>query len=482
MLQMQNAYTGEMRWEGGGRDGGLSAFSKDENRLIYAIEGKGGFLHLDSWTGKEQGPLIKGNARVGAWSPGADRVYAAWHYVERMMLRATGTSDGSNRFEYPLFHYLPRNSILSRGSRLFLATSSSPESRVIDVLDSFTGTVIDTSHLLGKFDNFALHTDESHLLCFTDKRVAFLQWDFPESSIKGVPEFQGLWFLDGSKLAASVPKTNKLFLKIYDLTKPKVDPGGAFSTLVRPNSVFFNRDRSLVLYKDGAKPEECVVARIEAKGMSEISRWKCASSPRLSPSGNRAWSRDGVYETATGKQLLNQERKDSTETVSARWLDESRVLELQALKRKDEDAPDEFHGNAYVIWEAETGKMLFRLQAPRALTFESSPDGRWIAEGGIDGRLRIRSAKTLEVSKEYKVHDTQVTEVSWHPSKPVILTAARGEHFVKAWDHRDGSLVQSFRCWKFPLNLGVSPHGDLIGITHNGSPLFLPLDLSRLRD
>ncbi len=482
MLQMQNAYTGEMIWEGGGKDAGFSAFSKDENRLVYAIEGKGGFQHLDSWTGKEQGPLIKGSARVGAWSPGADRVYAAWHYAERMMLRATHTTDGSNRFEHPLSHSLPRNAILSKGNRLILATTPSPDSRIVEVLDSNTGAVIDTTHLLGNYGIFAVHSDESHLLCLNEKRAAFLQWDFPESSIKGFPEFQGLWFLDGAKLAACTPKNNKWFLKIYDLTKPRVDPGGAFSIWVSPNSVFFNRDRTLVLFRDGAKSAECVVAKIEPKGMTEISRWKCPSKPQLSPSGNRAWARDAVYETATGKQFLSHEREDSRETISARWLDESRVLELQALRRKDEEAPDELYGNGYVMWEAETGKTLLRLQEPRALTFESSPDGRWIAEGGIDGRLRIRSAQTLAVYKEYKVHDMQVTEVLWHPTKPVILTAARGEHFVKAWDHRDGSLVQSFRCWKFPLTLGLNGEGGLLGITHNGNPLILPLDLSRVRD
>jgi len=75
MLQVLNTHTGEMLWEGGGREPGSAKFSKDENRLIFASETKG-FQPLDSWTGKEQGPVVKAAGRVHQWSADAARVYA----------------------------------------------------------------------------------------------------------------------------------------------------------------------------------------------------------------------------------------------------------------------------------------------------------------------------------------------------------------------------------------------------------------------
>ncbi len=480
MLQVLNAHTGEIIWEGGPRENCSSKFSKDENRLVYAIDGKG-YQSLESWTGKEQGPLIHGPGRVGIWSADANWVYAAWHYGERNMLRGISTINGNYAFEHPLVHNLPRNGLVGRGNRLFLAANSSPNSRVVDLLLA-DGSVKDTAYLLGNYENFGAHFDEVHLLCLSDKQAAFLRWNFAESTVNGLPALNVQWrFLGDTKLASWTTYNNKRIFKVFDTAQPKNDLGAAFSVGV-VGSVFFNKDRDLFVYKDGAHPEECVVARLEPKGIREVSRWKSALTPQLSPSGKKAWSRKAVHETADGKLLHQYNRNDSLETISARWLDEGRMLEIQALRAKDEDAPEELLGNTYVMSEVDTGKILLKLHEPRALVFEVSPDGLWIAEGGIDGRLRIRSARTLEVHKDYKVHDSAVPKVAWHPSKPVVFTCSTREHLVRAWDIRDGSMVQNFRCTQFPADLDVSAQGKMLGVAHWGRPLLLPLDLSHLRD
>ncbi len=483
MLQVQNAHTGEMLWEGGPKEPGSSKFSKDENRLLYAVEGKG-FYCFDSWTGKEQGPLVKSLGRVRFWSAGADKVYSAAHYSERTLLQSFNTSDGSLAFEYPFVHFLPSNAVVGGGNRLFMAAQSSPESFVVDVLAAHYGAVTDTSYLMGKFENFAAHSDEVHLLCLGEKQAAFLKFDFLESSIKELPQANGFRFLQETKLAAWTTVNNRTTFKILDLARPKADLGAAFSASI-VGVVFFNRNRDLVCYRDGTPPHECIVARIEPKAIRQVSRWRCDSTPQLSPSGGKAWSREAVYDTADGRLLHKYERKDSMRINAARWLDEARVLELQALRARNEEAPDELLGNTYFMWEADTGKLLLKLQEPRAVTFEVSPDGLWIAEGGVDGRLRIRSAQTLEVHKDYKVHDSRVSLVSWHPSKPVVFTCSSGEHPVRAWDIRDGSMVQNYRCWRFSTNIELSMQGNLLGIGQTGNiPTILatPLDLSHVRD
>jgi serine/threonine protein kinase/WD40 repeat protein len=492
MLQVMNAHTGEQLWEGGGREAGSAKFSKDENRLVFAND-RNGFQRLDSWTGKEQGPIVKAPGRVHQWSADAERIYAGWFFAEKSTLRALNTADGSSVFEHPLNHPLHGNGIVLRDWRLFLVYNPSPSGRVIDLMDAGSGGVKGSAYLLGNFEKFAGHSDGLHFLCLTDKKAVFLRWNYPASAIIGLPELHGkFWFLEDSKLVACAAQANngKKVFKVFDLAKPKADPGAAFSVwvnstfggLANGTSISFNREQSLVSFKDGAKGDECVVARIEPKGIREVSRWKSASTPQLSPSGLKAWSGDALHETATGKLLRKYDRKDSRETVAARWLDENRVLELQAMRKNEEDAPDDLHGNTYVLWEADTGKILSKFQEPRALTFELSPDRRWIAEGDTDGRLRIRSTQTLEVHKNYKVHDMALSNVSWHPAKPVIFTCSHRETIVKAWDTRDGSMVQSFRCWKFPGNISVNPKGNLLGIVSWGGPLFVPVDLSHVRD
>jgi hypothetical protein len=343
------------------------------------------------------------------------------------------------------------------------------------------GTPKDTAYLTGKFDNFVAHSDQVHLLCLAEKQAAFLKWDFAESLVNRLPDFRAyLWFLGDSHLVGRTQNI-KTFFKVFDLEKPDPEPAGPLSVWIT-GPMFFNRERNLVLYKDGAHPAENVVARVDPDGFHEVSRWKCAATLQLSPSGKKAWSVEALYQTPEGKVLYKEERKDSRETMFARWLDEDRVLEIKALRTGVKDAADEFQGNTYVMTEADTGRILTRIQEPRALTFEVSPDGLCLAEGGVDGRLRIRSAQTLEVSKDYKVHEFPVSKVAWHPSKPVVFTCSGRDHIVRAWDIRDGSLVQSFRCYMFPTDLDVNKRGDRLAVGHWAKPLILPLDLSHVRN
>jgi WD40 repeat protein len=99
----------------------------------------------------------------------------------------------------------------------------------------------------------------------------------------------------------------------------------------------------------------------------------------------------------------------------------------------------------------------------------------------VDGRLRIRSAQTLEVHKDYKVHDSWVRRAVWHPTKPVIVTCSF-DFYVRAWDVRSGEMIQSYRCWDFPRNIDVSMDGKKLCIGIMGVSQILSLDLGNVRD
>jgi serine/threonine protein kinase/WD40 repeat protein len=479
-LEMRNAHSGEVVWAGGPKESVSAKFSPDEKRLVCVVDGKG-FQDLDPWTGALLGALKKGPGRSGVWSPQADRLYAIWNYADRAWLRAYGTDDGAGAFERTIQSATNfRVASAGSGKRLVLSTSRSASSRVVELLDSSIGTERHTQYLLGNFDKLFLHGDENHLLCLGEKKGAFLRWDLATSLVPWLPRLDGpFWLLDGGAKVLGVTSIGVNTLRILDLTKSQIEDKPAFSAKARNRSLSFNRERNLFSYQDEARSGECVIARVEATKVAEVARWKCASPPLLSPSGTRVWTRDGLFEAATGKMLQKYTRKNLGGTVWVQWLDEERVLELLWVKKDDEIG--ELYETAYELWEAATGEILLQLPEPRARTFGVSPDGLWIAEGGSDGLLRIRSAQTLETRKEYKVHDSSVLRAVWHPTKPVVLTCSR-DFWVKAWDARDGSLVRGYRCLDYPTNIDVSMKGDRLGVGSYNKSLILTLELSHLRD
>jgi hypothetical protein len=483
-LQMRNAYTGEILWEGGEKETVSTLITRDETQLYCVLDGKG-FQELDPWSGSAKSPLNRSEARAGVWNTRADAIYFTRNMWFGLVLRGFNPRDGSKLFENTLTGSTSaRIATSASGRNFFLMTWPSANARVVDYLNPNAGYYIHSAYLLGNYSQIAAHSDDIHLLCFGDKRAAFQRWDLTTSSVKDLPKFRGsFWFLDGdSKAAACVAtKNDKTVFKVFDLTKPKGEAGAGFSVPMR-GWVSSNKARDLFAFKDEARPDECVIARIEAKGIRQVSRWKLASfSPLLSPSGERVWTNDGLYETATGNLLKKYERRSSGWSIWARWVDEKTVLELVSMKRKTEENPDELDENAYVLSEVDTGRILLQLSEPRARIFGVSPDGQWIAEGRDDGRLCIRSARTLEVHRDFKTHDNTILRVAWHPTKPVVVTSSK-DYSVRAWDVRDGTLLQSYRGSDILGEVEVSSRGDSIGISYLRSTDIVPLDLSRLRE
>lgn len=479
-LQVRNAYNGELVWAGGPKERVSSKFSPDEKRLVCVIENRG-FQDLEPWTGEPQGPIKSGPGRGGVWSPGADNLYAGWNYAEKSFIRGFNPADGSVKFEFTSF-FGSAPSVACAGRRLFLTMKRSWEGRVVEVLDANSGTRLHHAYLIGDYEKYLTHADENHFLCLSDKKAAFLQWNFAISTVAGLPRFDWpFFFMDGAfRVAARTTKDNKVFLKLFDITKPKGEATPGFSVQVR-GGISVNKARDLLAYTEESRAAESVIARVDSQGVRQVYRWKSPSTPQLSPSGDRAWTREGLYETASGQMLQKYDRKDLGGTVATGWVDEKQMLEIAWIKRKDEDDASEFNEAVYLLWEVETGRVLLKLPEPRARTFGVSPDGLRIAEGGEDGRLRIRSAKTLEIQKEYKVHDSAVLRAEWHPTKPVIITCSN-DYWVKVWDSRDGSLLQSFRCENYPTNIAINGRGDLLGVGNFVSSQIFALDLSKMRE
>ncbi|MFM8984070.1 MAG: WD40 repeat domain-containing protein, partial [Spartobacteria bacterium] len=95
------------------------------------------------------------------------------------------------------------------------------------------------------------------------------------------------------------------------------------------------------------------------------------------------------------------------------------------------------------LWNAITGELEVKVPALLITSLEASPDGKWVAEGGADKRVRIRSGKTLAVEKEFRAQDGPVSAVAWHPKLPILATASGGS--VRLWSTKDWRMLEEFQ-------------------------------------
>ena len=62
---------------------------------------------------------------------------------------------------------------------------------------------------------------------------------------------------------------------------------------------------------------------------------------------------------------------------------------------------------------------------------------------GIGGRPE---PMTLAVEREFRVHDSEVRNLDWHPTLPVLATLGRNE--VRLWDVKSGRMLEEIRLKK----------------------------------
>ena len=148
---------------------------------------------------------------------------------------------------------------------------------------------------------------------------------------------------------------------------------------------------------------------------------------------------------------------------SAAWLGEEHLVAPVLKEGGDADSAQE---RLLAIWSALTGELLAQMPANQIRSLAASPDGRWIAEGGVDKRLRIRNGRTLEVEHEIRVHEREVTGVVWHPQLPLLVT--RDEGRVRIWDTQTWRRVEEFQVEIGDAALHITGSGTQLSVTDDG--------------
>jgi hypothetical protein len=206
----------------------------------------------------------------------------------------------------------------------------------------------------------------------------------------------------------------------------------------------------------------------------------------MSPDGQKLWVGNMVWRKEFSDTLKVDREGLAYRRVGgmlACWAGNKAVAEIAMLKDQEDAEGVEVSGKTIlVLWDVATGKQSKIVEAPMALTIEGSPDGKWIAEGGIDKRIRIRDAQTLSVVREIRAHDAPVAGLKWHHSKPALVSAG-SDQWIRIWNPETGQLLEEFRRVDLsPEGLDISGDGRQLGVGNgaaNATEIFLPESFAR---
>ncbi len=186
----------------------------------------------------------------------------------------------------------------------------------------------------------------------------------------------------------------------------------------------------------------------------------------IHPEADRLWVEDKILEFSSGRELVTLETGSETflglrpaRHRCGDWVG-SRHLVVSLLMRPEAEGAEE---RCLALWNTETGVMETKTDAPSVNTLGVSPDRRWIAEGGIDKRIRIRSGTDLKVRQEFRAHDTGVTCVVWHPHRPLLVSYAKGS--LRIWNSDTWKMVEEIRMGGAEAVLEIPEDGRRLCVT-----------------
>jgi WD40 repeat protein len=129
-----------------------------------------------------------------------------------------------------------------------------------------------------------------------------------------------------------------------------------------------------------------------------------------------------------------------------------------------------------VLFDGETGGELRSVTHPSSMdVIVASPDGKTFIEAGIDQRVRLRNAETLQILREFRAHDGGIISMAWSPQSQTIATGSMDKS-VRVWNVDSGMLLAEFRLAMIPRDLDFSPSGKRLVCATDSETLVWDLD------
>jgi WD40 repeat protein len=150
-----------------------------------------------------------------------------------------------------------------------------------------------------------------------------------------------------------------------------------------------------------------------------------------------------VWDIASGKPLTKWSAHQ--DWVSALALAESNKLLASAG-----------YDHAARLWHLDNGQKLRdlplavqtdkpaapTLAAPSIIhTLAFSPDGKWLAGGGLDGNIRLWEPNTGNLVRILTGHTSRVTGLAFHPAGQ-ILASCSSDRTIRLWNLSNGQVVR----------------------------------------
>jgi WD40 repeat protein len=107
--------------------------------------------------------------------------------------------------------------------------------------------------------------------------------------------------------------------------------------------------------------------------------------------------------------------------------------------------------SSVTIWEPRTGKIIRVLKHPLGVTYLTiSPNGKYIATGSYDAKVRIWDVKTGAVVKELEGHKGTVWHVHFSPNGKLLASSGE-DASVKIWEVAGGRLLFTLKGHKLTV-------------------------------
>jgi hypothetical protein len=487
VLEAWNIETGKRLWE----QTGVEVFEvSDDSKGLFVIKnsfweriaaetgmtlekGGGGFdkgtvgFQFDAKLGSADGKLFAGHPWSGLRHKEARVGSLVWQSTSGF-----GTPVSLNFFRSAgTLAVLSRRSTLGAGFMTLVASSGSVRqlSPFVAKIGDFTGFF----PIAAKAGTFSI--------AFPRRVLVWRSYQSPSRfSVKAVSN--PFWYLrpiaGGNRLLSSASVGDAAELSVLDPAQKDAAKSKLGSASVRGYN--FGRPPQLSTDRDGmriALKEDMWTGAYKLEGDHLVELWsakKLGGYDRffsLHPTEDLLWLGNKVVEFSTGRELANL--KGITELVklgrafsrSGYWVGADRLV-IPVLMR-DEGAPSEGEKRMLTLWSAKTGKKEVQHPAPNVLSLAVSLDGRWIAEGGSDKRIRIRNGQNLDVEREFRAHDKEITGIAWHPRLPLMATGSL-DGIVRIWSMESWKMVEELRVESGEMLLDIMGEGKQLIVTRNG--------------